>query len=257
MRHRGPVARRLPLRLRPRIARRARLALRLWLAALAAPLPAAAETPAVTAARYLETTNRYPHGVLGDDIEYGALELALAGGETVLFRLPETRVFEDIAPRLADLDGDGRPEVLAVESDARLGARLAVYGAGGLIAATPFIGQRFRWLAPIGAADLDGDGYTEIAYIDRPHLAKILRIWRFKDGALTEVASQKGLTNHRIGEAFITSGIRDCGDGPEVVTADGSWRRIVATRLQGNVLVMRDAGTFSAEDGLEGALACR
>jgi hypothetical protein len=47
-----------------------------------------------------------------------------------------------------------------------------------LLAATPHIGSANRWLAPIGAADLDGDGRVEIAYVDRPHLARTLRIWR-------------------------------------------------------------------------------
>ena len=77
-----------------------------------------------------------------------------------------------------------------------------------LVAATPNIGQRNRWLAPVAAADLDGDGATEIAYVDRPHLARRLRIWRFEGGSLTEIAALPGLTNHRIGEAFITGGLR-------------------------------------------------
>jgi hypothetical protein len=77
------------------------------------------------------------------------------------------------------------------------------------------IGQRNRWLAPIGAADLDGDGRVEIAYVDRPHLARTLRVWRSRPGGtLTEIATATGLTNHRIGEAFITGGIRDARRGP-------------------------------------------
>jgi hypothetical protein len=46
------------------------------------------------------------------------------------------------------------------------------------LASTPWIGQRFRWLAPVAAADLDGDGAMELAYVDRPHLARTLRVWR-------------------------------------------------------------------------------
>jgi hypothetical protein len=42
--------------------------------------------------------------------------------------LPETEVFEDLAPRLADLDGDGKAEIIVVQSHRDLGARLAVYG---------------------------------------------------------------------------------------------------------------------------------
>ena len=43
--------------------------------------------------------------------------------------LPERRVFEYIAPRLWDITGDDRPEIVAVESDAEQGARLTVWEA--------------------------------------------------------------------------------------------------------------------------------
>jgi hypothetical protein len=96
-------------------------------------------------------------------------------------------VFEDAEPVLADLTGDGVPEVLVVESQADEGARLAVWGQAGArierLAATPYIGTRHRWLAQRGTGDLDGDGVPEIAVIDRPHLARVLRLWQFRDGA--------------------------------------------------------------------------
>lgn len=207
--------------------------------------------PAMTAevvlsVRYAEPTTRYSHGVLGDTIEYGALEIRVEGKSplseplsldldygpsihTVSVRLPSDRVFEDLAPRLADVDLDGSPEIIVVETQKDTGAQLAIYNAlGHKITATPHIGTRFRWLAPIGAADLDGDGHVEIAYIDRPHLAKILRIWRFRNGGLQEIAALPGLTNHRIGEDFITGGIRDCGSGPELIVASADWRNVVS-----------------------------
>ena len=107
--------------------------------------PVSAET--IAAARYDDPTTRYAHGVLGDAIEHGTLVLETDAGRTVRVILPESRVFEDIEPRLADLDGDGNPEVIVAESDAARGARLAVYGTDGLIAANEFIGTRFRPIA--------------------------------------------------------------------------------------------------------------
>ena len=157
----------------------------------------------------------------------------------MILRLPETRVFEDIAPRLADVDGDGAPEMIVVETDLSLGARLAIYDEAGFVAATPFIGQTHRWLAPIGVADLDGDGSVELAYIDRPHLARLLRVWRFQDGTLVEVAQAEGLTNHRLGDPAIGGGLRDCGAGPEMITADVRWSRLVASRLVGGRIESR------------------
>ena len=165
-------------------------------------------------------------------------------------------MFEDLKPRLIEGD-DGPSLVMVVESDLSEGARLALYDERGLYAASPFIGRRHRWLAPIGAADLDGDGWPEIAYIDRPHLAKTLRIWRLKDGALTEVASKAGLTNHRIGQDFITSGIRDCGHGPELVTVSGDWQTTIVSRLQDGRISSRGIGQFHPETGLQDALGCR
>ncbi len=215
--------------------------------------PAAAE--GLAEARFVEPTSRYAHGVFGETEEWGALEMVTQGGETRLIRLPETRVFEDTAPRLADVTGDGSLEAVVVETDAAQGARLSVYGAEGLVAATPFIGTPHRWLAPLPPADLDGDGGIELAYVDRPHLARVLRVWRMRDGALEQVAQLEGLTNHRFGEAEISGGVRDCGSGLELVLADASWRRVMAVRLADDALSARDIGALGAE-GFGATLDC-
>ncbi|MDQ2091083.1 VCBS repeat-containing protein [Marimonas arenosa] len=214
----------------------------------AAPLAAA---DVITAARYLEPTTRYDHAVLGDAVEWGALELTVAGRRYVL-RLAESRVFEDIAPRILP----GGAAVVVVESDLRKGARLAIYGIAGLVAATPFIGQSHRWLAPVGAADLDGDGKIEIAYVDRPHLRKVLRIWRFDGEALHLVADLPGLTNHRIGWDFIPGGIRDCGRGLEMILADADWRDVIAIRWDGQSAQARRLGAYGGPESLDRALNC-
>lgn len=214
---------------------------------------ACAET--IISAEYTAPTDRYAHGILGDAIEWGALEITTDKG-TRRFVLSEDRVFEDVAPRLADIDGDGSPEVIVVETLASAGAQLAIYDETGKISATPHIGQTNRWLAPIGVADLDGDGAIEIAYIDRPHLAKILRVWRYTDGALVPVADLPGLTNHRIGERDIGGGLRDCGDGPEMITASADWTQVMATRLVGGQLTSRRIGPHVDRGSFATALAC-
>jgi len=219
---------------------------------------AAAQT--ITEARYAEPTDRYAHGVLGDAIEWGALEMVVSrDGETQTYvvRLPQDRVFEDVEPRLADVDGDGSAEVVVVESQARTGAQLAIYDETGKIAATPHIGRANRWLAPVGVADLDGDGAIELAYIDRPHLAKTLRVWRFEDGALSPVAQLAGLTNHRIGERDIGGGLRDCGQGVEMITASANWQRVMATTLSDGVLMTHDLAAHTGRASLNAALECR
>jgi hypothetical protein len=218
---------------------------------------AQAQAEAIVEARYDAPTTRYGHAVLGDNIEYGSLLLVLASGAVRRIDLLASSVFEDTAPRLVDVDGDGEPEVLAVESDQRRGARLAVYNARGLVDATPYIGTRFRWLAPLGAADLDGDGRMEIAYIDRPHLAKTLRIWRFEQGSLASVADLPGFTNHRIGERDIAGGIRSCGSGPEMILASADWSSLVAVSFAEGAFETETLGQQTSRAAFARAMSCR
>ena len=229
---------------------------RAWLALCFGLLAQEGHAQAITKAEYAAPTTRYAHGVSGDAVEWGALRLTLHDGRRLTMRLPESLVFEDVAPRLADLDGDGAPEVITVESSLTQGARLAIYGPAGRISATPHIGQRNRWLAPIGAADMDGGGAMEIAYIDRPHLAKTLRLWRYRDRQLTEIATINGLTNHKIGWDHIPGGIRNCGSGPEIITANGDWSNVMATRMAGGDLIMRPLVPYAGPDSLNKALTC-
>jgi hypothetical protein len=226
---------------------------------------AAATPPSVIiAAEYTEPTRRYAHGILGDDVEWGALKITVEmcmGCEirdvrSFLIRLPEHRVFEDTEPRVVDLDGRGFPSVVVVESDADQGARLAIYTQAGFQTGTPFIGRRNRWLAPIGAIDLDGDGTVELAYIDRPHLAKTLRVWRYSSGTLEQIASQTGLTNHRIGDRDIAGGIRNCVGAPEMVVATADWSRLMAVTFQDGTLTSKDIGPHQNRSSFSRAMRC-
>lgn len=151
----------------------------------------------------IEPTARYDHAVLGDAIEAGGLLLRLRDGSERRLLLPEDQVFEDLHPRLADLDGDGEDEVIVVRASLDHGAVLTVYGLVGdelrLIAEGPQHLSRHRWLNPIGAADFDGDGTVEVAYVETPHIGGILRIVSLQDGKLVEEASLAGFSNHLIG----------------------------------------------------------
>ncbi|MCJ8332852.1 MAG: VCBS repeat-containing protein [Epibacterium sp.] len=216
-------------------------------------------------AGYTRETDEYGHNVLGPLRDAKGLTIHVRrGGAQVVGQtcpvghwLSEGFVFEGVKPVLRDLTRDGLPEIITTVSSQAEGARVSVFDRhGNHIASTPPIGTRFRWLGLIGAEDFDGDGYMEIAYIDRPHLAKILRIWRFRNGAFEQVASMPGLTNHRIGEDFMTSGIRDCGQGPQIVTANANWSRIMVSTFDGDQIQTRDIGAFDPKLGLSAALAC-
>lgn len=243
-------------------------------AALACLCASSAAADTILSATYADPTTRYAHAILGDAVEYGTVQIevgATTGDDGSLFqgkrsvtyeiKLPEDRVFEDLAPRLWDVTGDGAPEVVVILSRVDLGAALIVIGLDDAdrpvqIAGTPHIGQTNRWLAPLGAADLDGDGRIEVAYIDRPHLAKTLRIWEFNGTDLVEEAASTGLTNHKIGEDFISGGIRTCGGRAEVITADADWTQIMASTFDGRQITSRVVGPFGGPASLAAAVAC-
>ena len=184
----------------------------------------------VAAAWLIEPTRRYDHGVLGDAIEAGGLRVRLRGGAELATRLPAESVFEDLRPRVVDLDGDGRDEILVVRSYLDAGAALAVFGVrdGKLVqlAQTDPIGRAYRWLNPAGVGDFDGDGALEIAYVETPHIGGILHILSFRDGRLRHKGRLRGVSNHAMGSrALGLSAVLDLdGDGAEELILPAAGR---------------------------------
>jgi hypothetical protein len=155
-------------------------------------------------------TRRYRHAVLGDDVEAGELRAQTRSGRTLVATLPDDCVFEDLVPRLVDLDGDGRDEVVVVQSCQSTGAMITVWGeaSGSLVrkAAGGAIGTAHRWLNPIGFGDFDGDGRVDIAIVQTPHIGGIVKIYRL-DGSTLALVSERGhYSTHALGSTDLGLG---------------------------------------------------
>ncbi len=199
-------------------------------------------------------TERYDHGVLGDTIEAGGLLVRLRDGGERRLILPQDQVFEDLQPRLADLDRDGRDEILVVRASLTAGAVLTAYGLVDgevrLIAEGPKHLPVHRWLNPVGAADFDGDGVIEVAYVETPHIGGILRIVSLKDGALVEEASWAGVSNHVIGSRELgLSAILDFDeDGlPEIFLPSARRRSLRVLRYRDGAIRLLGRDLYDAQ----------
>jgi len=221
-----------------------------------------------------DATDRYRHGVLGDRLEAAALRARIDDGAVLILQAGDDAVFEDLRPRLVDLDGDGRDEIIVVKSYLDSGAALSVIGmdADGelaILAETPPIGRPNRWLNPVGAADFDGDGAVEIAYVETPHIGGTLMIWEWRDGGLVREHAEPGFSNHAIGstELGLSSIVDLDGDGVMdlvvpgrrrdrlrlISLAGGAFRELADLEVGGVITTaiaqVGDALVFGLEDG--------
>lgn len=197
-------------------------------------------------------TERYPHGVLGDKLEGSAVRVLTADRKPMEFILREDSVFEDLEPRLVDVDGDGRDEILVVRSHQEAGASLLLLGIRGnrlvRLAESQAIGTPNRWINPIGAADFDGDGKIEIAAVETPHIGGHLLLFEIEGRRLREVARYAGYSNHILGSTELgLSAVFDVnGDGvPDIVLPTQDRRELRAITLnKGNLAVLETVKLF-------------
>jgi hypothetical protein len=157
----------------------------------------------IKSAWYSGPTRRYGHGILGDSIEASVLNVVGQGGRTYSVTLPEDQVFEDLTPRLVDLDRDGTVEVITLRSSINDGGSVAIFGLRNdqLVekATTPFIGRSYRWLNIAGIANFFGRSSKEIAFVETPHIGGTLFLYRYDGQRMTKVAQLYGFSNHAIG----------------------------------------------------------
>lgn len=208
--------------------------------ALADATVANADKGDIRAAWLTAPTTRYGHGVLGDAVEAGGVAVQLQNGAYRHFTLPNDSVFEDLVPRLGDLDGDGRNEVVLVRAYLTAGAALSVFGMRGdkleLLAESLAIGTANRWLNPSILADLDGSGRLSIGLVRTPHIGGQLQIWQFDGNQLTQKAKANGFSNHSIGSRSL---------GLSAVLEHKGHKRILLPDARQGALLVLDGRTLS------------
>ena len=190
-------------------------------------------------------TGRYPHASMGSAVHAASLHVIGQDGRTASLQLPKQRVFEDLQPRLVDLDGDGRDEIVVIEADVERGAALVAYGlprTGNVLeerARSAFLGLPFRWLSPVGFADFEGKSKLDIASVTTPHIGGVLTLYRYAPPRIEAFAKAMDVSNHQMGDPNLQMhAILGRGDGigsgqrPTVIVPDMSRRALHALRWE-------------------------
>ncbi len=156
-------------------------------------------------------TDRYSHGVLGDDVEGSRLTLIeYSPGTSILqsIELSGDDVIEGISPIWVDMDQDGQREILVTVSNAQDGARLVIFKEdGNLFASSTAIGTGYRWRHQIAVGPFGPNGELEILSIKTPHLGGIVEYHRINGEKLDLVAQLPGFTSHTIGTRNLDLGV--------------------------------------------------
>jgi len=192
---------------------------------------ATSESGDLRQAWFAQPTRRYAHGVLGDAVEAGSLVAVTVSGNRVDAVLPEHQVFEDITPRIADLDGDGSNEVIAIRSSTSGGAAVAIYGlvkgALQLRGAGTENGRANRWLNIAGLVPR-ADGGLTLYGVRTPHIGGRLFALDFRSGTVSErndIATD--VSNHIIGSRELgMSAVGMFGGRVELVLPSQDRRRL-------------------------------
>jgi hypothetical protein len=185
-------------------------------------------------------TDRYGHGALGDRIEADGFAVVDPAAGTVETRvsLPGPAVVEGQAPILADLTGDGRPEVVLTAADAERGARIVAYSlSGARVAAGPAVGSGFRWRHQCAVAPFAPDGRAEVAAVETPHIGGTVEFYRREEDRLRIVGRVAGASSHALGSRTLDGAVAADADGDsrvELVVPDDVRRTLLGVRRTAN-----------------------
>mgnify|MGYP000188681327 CR=1 FL=1 len=168
-------------------------------------------------------TDRYRHGALGDTTEGSSLVAVDATVPEVVWETSvDPQVFEGLQGLVADLDGDGEPEIVTTVADTADGARIAVFGADGdRLATGPVYGP--GWRHQLAVAPFGPDDRPELAVVRKPHVDRVVEFYRLDGGSLDVVATLSGFSTHTYGSRVLDGALAADFD------ADGRTELLVPT----------------------------
>ena len=187
------------------------------------PLPEklmAISSDSSTYAQYAGPTDRYPHGILGDQLEASQL-VVVVDSQFYQLTLSADYVFEDLQPRLFDVNHNGTLEIITIRSHRNKGAGIAIYEIHDQriqeYAAIEEIGTPNRWLNPVAIFDLNDDEMVDIAWIQTPHIGGRLKVATVTPGQITPIDEVGTYSNHAIGSRNLCLSILTEIDGQKTV----------------------------------------
>ncbi|CAN5121832.1 hypothetical protein BH24ACT19_BH24ACT19_04700 [soil metagenome] len=173
-------------------------------------------------------TDRYAHGVLGDELEAGSIMVlpgsSSEGGAYGRVEPKSGGVFEALAPLWFEPRPGGEDLLAVTESTPAEGTRVSVYRPDGrLAAAGPFIGEGMRWRHLLAAGPFGPGGEVELAATRTPHVGGVIEFYApdFETGELEIVATVPGYSTHRIYSRNLDTARAGDLDG------EGSWELLV------------------------------
>jgi hypothetical protein len=190
-------------------------------------------------------TNRYDHGVLGDEMEASSITLIETEPELrVIVNIPidPPDVVEGISPIWADLDEDGEREIIVTLSNPQGGARIAAYRQdGSLLAESPSIGLGYRWRHQIAVAGFEPGRPPLLVSIRTPHIGGVVEFFQLNAGRLDPVRETAGFSAHTIGSRNLDSAVAGDfnNDGtPELLAPDQTHTSLGVISLDGILTIV-------------------
>jgi len=198
-------------------------------------------------------TNRYDHGVLGDDLE--------ASGITLIETSPTLRVIQDIpidapdvieglSPIWADIDNDSVRDIIVTLSNNQSGARIVVFHEDGtLLAESLPIGLGHRWRHQIALAQFAPNTSPLLVDIRTPHIGGIVEFFQLNDGKLDIIQEIRGISTHSIGSRNLDSAIAGDfnNDGIiELLAPDQGHTNLNIVSFNGNIIPLPLNGVLTS-----------